>query len=162
MRAQGKPPRYSRRTQRGRALREEGGDSDARARTVRERRGRGRRGLQRGSGGTGRWLAGLACGVRRGESWGAHAGPACVAGRAGDGGPGGWKQMGCGKERRWVGPVGLGWCWVDFGCGFVFYFSLLFLNKSNLIEFKPNLNSNPMHSTKQIKLMHQHECNTKI
>ena len=70
------------------------------------------------------WGAGAGWwGQARGEL-GAHAGPACVAGRAGDGGPGGWKQMGCGKERRWVGPVGLGWCWVDFGCGFVFYFSL--------------------------------------
>ena len=85
------------------------------------------RGAAREGGTTRRGLTGvrvLAGGVRRGESWGAHAGPACVAGRAGDGGPGGWKQMGCGKERRWVGPVGLGWCWVDSGCGFVFYFSL--------------------------------------
>ena len=96
VRAQGKPPRYSRRTQRGRALREEGGGSDARARTVRERRGRGRRGLQRGSGGTGRWLAGLACGLREREGrwW---------AGRG--------KELGRGGEcaAGWAAGVWLGW-----------------------------------------------------
>ena len=64
------------------------------------------------------------------------------------------------------GLVGLGrlglLSWAG-GFGFtVFSFSFLFLNKSNLNEFKPNLNSNPMHSTKQIKLMHQHECTNKF
>ena len=72
-----------------------------------------------------------------------------------------WKRSGPAKEmmRRpgWAASWVLGW----FGSS-VFSFSFLFLNKSNLIEFKPNLNSNPMHSTKQIKLMHQHECTNKF
>ena len=57
--------------------------------------------------------------------------------------------------------AGLGLGFRGFGFS-VFSFSFLFLNKSNLIEFKQNLNSNPMHSTKQIKLMHQHECTNKF
>ena len=76
--------------------------------------------------------------------------------------------LGFGPEER-AGRAGLlagfwaGLVWVLGWFGFsVFSFSFLFLNKSNLIEFKPNLNSNPMHSTKQIKLMHQHECTNKF
>jgi len=71
-----------------------------------------------------------------------------------------------GGKREWaMGRFGLGWAvsWVWLWVCFLFFsFSFLFLNKSNLIEFKPNLNSNPMHSTKQIKLMHQHECTNKF
>ena len=80
---------------------EEGGGSDARARTVRERRGRGRRGLQWGNGGTGRWLAGLACGLREREGrwW---------AGRGKELGRGGACAAG------WAAGVWLGWD--DLGC----------------------------------------------
>ena len=77
----------------------------------------------------------------------------------------GWAACWGGKEN-WARKEGLGWVWVSGFLGWfgfsVFSFSFLFLNKTNLIEFKPNLNSNPMHSTKQIKLMHQHECTNKF
>ena len=108
---------------------------------------------------------------KRGARWAAArwAGRVCAGGV----GPGervrgsrpGWAACWGGKEN-WARKEGLGWVWVSGFLGWfgfsVFSFSFLFLNKTNLIEFKPNLNSNPMHSTKQIKLMHQYECTNKF
>jgi len=140
-----------------------------------------RRGGGEGDAGCGREAGRGAC--ARGEVQGCCAGrgePGPVAGDfwagrvcAGGVSPGervrgsrpGWAACWGGKEN-WARKEGLGWVWVSGFLGWfgfsVFSFSFLFLNKTNLMEFKPNLNSNPMHSTKQIKLMHQHECTNKF
>ena len=125
---------------------EEGGGSDARARTVRERRGRGRRGLQRGSGGTGRWLAGLACGLREREGrwW---------AGRGKELGRGGLVGLGRLGLLSWAGGFGFTW---SLGLGlfhsFLISISYSFLTPTLKTQTKLNSNkfgfNNLMHSSK--------------
>ena len=63
------------------------------------------------------------------------AGAGMAGPRAGEG-----RRIGPGK-KVWAGFGFLGFLgWFGFS---VFSFSFLFLNKTNLIEFKPNLNSKP-------------------
>jgi len=57
----------------------------------------------------------------------------------------------------WVGPVGLGWCWIEFGFGFVFYFFL----KLNYLNSKEILNSNP-YEIKQLKPCISMNASTKL
>jgi len=121
-----------------------------------------RRGEGEGDAGCGREAGRGAC--ARGEVQGCCAGrgePGPVAGDfwagrvcAGGVSPGervrgsrpGWAACWGGKEN-WARKEGLGWVWVSGFLGWfgfsVFSFSFLFLNKTNLIEFKPNLNSKP-------------------
>ena len=56
----------------------------------------------------------------------------------------------------WAREEGLGWVLVS-SSSFLFYFE----HHSNLFEFKSNLNSNS-YALKQLKLMHQHECNNEF
>jgi len=67
-------------------------------------------------------------------------------------------------EASWA-TEGVGWVWVFILGWVLFYFFLLsisyFKHHSNLFEFKSNLNSNS-YALKQLKLMHQHECNNEF
>ena len=106
-------------------------------------------------------------GCERGLTWrgsGAFAGPGelCWAARGEREGRKG-ERLGCwvagkGEGEGKLGLRGRGWAGLVWGFGLVTGFGFLsflflssFSNKlkphSNLIEFKPNLNSNPMHST---------------
>jgi hypothetical protein len=89
----------------------------------------------------------------------------CWAGRAEKEEGSGWTR-GKGKESgpcggvKGKGPGSFGPDGLRAGFGLVsfsFHFSILFLNTSNLFEFKFNLNSTL--TLKQIKEMLQHECN---
>ena len=79
-------------------------------------------------------------------------------------GPRGGKKRG---ERR-PGPrgrkdwAGRRWAWAGLGPGgFIFSISFLFLNNSNLFEFKRKFEFKLLCKPTN-KTMHQHECNTKI
>ena len=110
------------------------------------RAGASTRGAARGVSGEREHAARLGQAGRRGEevSWAAQ-----WFDRAGVLGLGWILGLGFGPEER-AGRAGLlagfwaGLVWVLGWFGFsVFSFSFLFLNKTNLIEFKPNLNSKP-------------------
>jgi hypothetical protein len=131
-----------------------------------QRRGEGRASADGVGCGTGRrslvskrsgWLAGPGWCERETLGRGAERG---LGRRAGRGGHGSRRGVGCrsglrrreGRGGRAIAGLGCFLGWV-LGLGFLsFLFLSSFSNKlkphSNLIEFKPNLNSNPMHSTK--------------